>query len=306
MLFAAPTILMCPPDYYGIEYEINPWMSRQRQSDPAAARDQWRTLKALLEQCGAKVELLPPQPGLPDMVFTANAAFIYRNDAYGVGFREVSVAEYSGQLINPEVTYGTPDAEADAAELEAKGVELATTAPGGELADPKYRPLLRRVQELKLTLFAHPNTIGTGGRLDCYYLTNLIGNPLETTIMVANLMFSGALEELSRLKILLAHGGGFVPYQIGRFVRGHKVRPETRANTAASAKELLKRFHFDTITHDPQALRYLVELVGAERILLGTDSPFDMGDETPRATLSRFSPEEVATLRKNALRLLEE
>jgi aminocarboxymuconate-semialdehyde decarboxylase len=187
-----------------------------------------------------------------------------------------------------------------------KGVELATTAPGGELADPKYRPLLRRAQELKLTLFTHPNTIGTGGRLDCYYLTNLIGNPLETTIMVANLMFSGALDQLSRLKILLAHGGGFVPYQIGRFVHGHKVRPETRANTASSAQELLKRFHFDTITHDAQALRYLIELVGAERVVLGTDSPFDMGDETPRATLSRLSPEEVAALRRNALRLLEE
>jgi aminocarboxymuconate-semialdehyde decarboxylase len=203
--------------------------------------------------------------------------------------------------------------EAAVAEMERvarehgfKGIELATTAPGGELADPKYRPVLRRAQELKMTIFAHPNTIGSSGRLDCYYLTNLIGNPLETTIMVANLMFSGALDELPRLKMLLAHGGGFAPYQVGRFVHGHKVRPETRAHTAASAKELLKRFYFDTITHEPQALRYLIELVGAGRIVVGTDSPFDMGDENPRATLSHLSPEEVATLRRNALRLLEE
>jgi aminocarboxymuconate-semialdehyde decarboxylase len=89
-------------------------------------------------------------------------------------------------------------------------------------------------------------------------------------------------------------------------VHGHKVRPETRAQTASSAKDLLKRFYFDTLTHDAQALRYLVELVGAERIVVGTDAPFDMGDENPRATLSRFAPEEVATLRRNALRLLEE
>jgi aminocarboxymuconate-semialdehyde decarboxylase len=187
-----------------------------------------------------------------------------------------------------------------------RGVELATTAPGGELSDPKYRPLLRRAQELKLTLFTHPNTIGAGGRLECYYLTNLIGNPLETTIMVANLMFSGALDELPGLKLLLAHGGGFAPYQIGRFVHGHKVRPETRAHTASSAKEMLKRFYFDTLTHDAQALRYLVELVGAERIVLGTDSPFDMGDDHPRGTLSALSSGEIATLRRNALRLLEE
>ena len=157
-----------------------------------------------------------------------------------------------------------------------------------------------------MTLFTHPNTIGAGGRLDCYYLTNLVGNPLETTIMVANLMFSGALDELPRLKILLAHGGGFVPYQIGRFVHGHKVRPETRAHTASSPREMLKRFYFDTLTHDAQALGYLVKLVGAERVVLGTDSPFDMGDENPRATLSILSPDELATLRRNALRLLEE
>jgi len=187
-----------------------------------------------------------------------------------------------------------------------RGIELATLAPGGELAHPKYRPILRRAQELKMTIFAHPNTIGTAGRLDCYYLTNLIGNPLETTIMVANLMFSGALDELPRLKMLLAHGGGFAPYQVGRFVHGHKVRPETRAHTASSAKDLLKRFYFDTLTHDAQALRYLIELVGAERMVVGTDSPFDMGDENPRGTLSHLSPEEVAVLRRNALRLLEE
>jgi len=187
-----------------------------------------------------------------------------------------------------------------------KGIELATAAPLGELADPKYRPVLRRAQELKMTIFAHPNTIGSSGRLDCYYLTNLIGNPLETTIMVANLMFSGALDELPRLKMLLAHGGGFAPYQVGRFVHGHKVRPETRAHTASSAKDLLKRFHFDTLTHAPQALRYLVGLVGAERLVLGTDAPFDMGDENPRETLSVLSKDEVLALRKNALRLLEE
>jgi aminocarboxymuconate-semialdehyde decarboxylase len=203
--------------------------------------------------------------------------------------------------------------EAAVAEMERvarehgfKGIELATAAPAGELADPSYRPILRRAQDLKMTIFAHPNTIGSGGRLDCYYLTNLIGNPLETTIMVANLMFSGALDELPRLKMLLAHGGGFAPYQVGRFVHGHKVRPETRAHTASSAKDMLKRFYFDTLTHDTQALRYLVELVGPERLVLGTDAPFDMGDENPRGTLSHLSPEEVALLRRNALRLLEE
>src|ERR1700733_9130633 len=82
-----PRILMCPPDYYGIEYEINPWMSRQRQSDRQAAAAQWTALKQLLEQAGANIELLPPQLGLPDLVFTANAALIYRKMAVMARFR---------------------------------------------------------------------------------------------------------------------------------------------------------------------------------------------------------------------------
>jgi N-dimethylarginine dimethylaminohydrolase len=82
-----PRILMCSPEFYGIEYEINPWMSRQRQSDRQAAGEQWSALKLLLEQAGATIEQLPPQPGLPDLVFTANAALIYRNRAIMARFR---------------------------------------------------------------------------------------------------------------------------------------------------------------------------------------------------------------------------
>jgi aminocarboxymuconate-semialdehyde decarboxylase len=263
-----------------------------------------------MDRKGIEISVISPGPQL----------FFYNlNPQYGIEAARLvndgiaAMAARSPARLRGMATLPMQHPEAAIAEMERvarehgfRGIELATLAPGGELADPKYRPLLRRAQELKMTIFTHPNTIGAGGRLDCYYLTNLIGNPLETTIMVANLMFSGALDELPDLKLLLAHGGGFAPYQVGRFVHGHKVRPETRAHTASSAKALLKRFHFDTLTHDPQALRYLIELVGAERIVVGTDSPFDMGDENPRATLSRLSPEEVATLRRNALRLLEE
>ena len=192
-------------------------------------------------------------------------------------------------------------------EFGFKSVEIATTAPGGELADAKYRPLLARAQELKMTVFAHPNTVGATGRLDCYYLTNLIGNPLETTIMVANLIFSGALDALPELNMLLAHGGGFAPYQIGRFVHGHTVRPETRADSAASPKDLLRRFYFDSLTHDPQALRFLIDLVGADRIVIGTDAPFDMGDGQPLAMLDQvpaLTADERANICTNTARRL--
>jgi len=161
------------------------------------------------------------------------------------------------------------------------GTAIATSSGELELADPNFRPVLRRIQELKVTVFAHPNTQGASGRLDCYYLTNLIGNPLDTTIMVGKLMFSGALDELKDLKILLAHGGGFLPYQIGRFVHGHKVRPDTSAVTKSDPLQMLRRFWFDALTHSPQAIRHLIDVVGSEKVVLGTDAPFDMGEMAP-------------------------
>lgn len=166
-----------------------------------------------------------------------------------------------------------------------KAVEIGTSIEGAQLAEERFRPLLRRASELGVFVFAHPYYVGSKTGLECYYLTNLIGNPLDTTVAVANLMFSGVLEELPELKMLLAHGGGFTPYQIGRLAHGHKVRAETHAVTRTDPRELLRRFYFDSLVFEPQALRYLIDLVGADRIAIGTDSPFDMADENPAGTL---------------------
>lgn len=166
-----------------------------------------------------------------------------------------------------------------------RSIELGTSVEQEQLAEPRFRSVLKRAQELKVFVFAHPYAFSGEAGLEKYYLRNLIGNPLQSTIMVANLMFSGALDELKQLKICLAHGGGFVPYQIGRFVHGHKVRKETRELTKTSPNKYLRRFYYDTITHDPRALRYLIDLVGADRVTIGTDAPFDMGDESPEQSL---------------------
>jgi aminocarboxymuconate-semialdehyde decarboxylase len=167
-----------------------------------------------------------------------------------------------------------------------RAVEMGTAIGDEELADAKFRPVLRRLKELNMVVFAHPNTQGSAGRLDCYYLTNLIGNPLDTTIMVGKLMFSGALDELKGLKFLLAHGGGFLPYQVGRFQHGHAVRPDTRAATASKPLDMFRDFYFDALTHHPQATRHLLDMVGSGRVVIGTDSPFDMGEEQPVAHLA--------------------
>lgn len=170
-------------------------------------------------------------------------------------------------------------------EYRFKAVEIGTSVEGAQLAEARFRPLLRRASELGVFVFAHPYYVGSKAGLQEYYLTNLIGNPLDTTVMVANLMFSGVLDELPELRWLLAHGGGFMPYQIGRLAHGHKVRGETRTNTATDPRELLRRFHFDALLFEPKAVRYLVDLVGSDRVVIGTDSPFDMSEPDPAGAI---------------------
>jgi aminocarboxymuconate-semialdehyde decarboxylase len=167
-----------------------------------------------------------------------------------------------------------------------KAVEIGTSIEGTPLAEQRFRPVLRRAQELGVFVFAHPYYVSAKGGLECYYLTNLVGNPLDTATCIANLMFSGALDDLPELKFLFAHGGGFAPYQIGRLAHGHKVRSETHAETATDPRALLRRLYFDSLVFEPQALRYLIDLVGADHIAIGTDSPFDMADEDPARTLA--------------------
>jgi aminocarboxymuconate-semialdehyde decarboxylase len=171
-----------------------------------------------------------------------------------------------------------------------RAIELGTSVEKEQLAEPQFRPVLRRAQELNVFIFAHPYSLEPCTGLDGYYLRNLIGNPLQSTIMAANLMYSGALDELPQLKICLAHGGGYLPYQIGRLAHGHQVRRETSARTRTSPYTLMRRFYYDALVHDPLALRYLIDQVGANRVALGTDAPFDMGEEAPLSMLQQVKP----------------
>ncbi|MBC7780906.1 MAG: amidohydrolase [Proteobacteria bacterium] len=188
-----------------------------------------------------------------------------------------------------------------------RAIELGTSVENEQLSDARFRPVLRRAQELKVFIFAHPYSFTPECGTENYHLRNLIGNPLHTTIMVANLMFSGALDDLKQLRIVLAHGGGYVPYQIGRFVHGHKVRKDTKADTRTSPERMLRRFWYDALVHDERALRYLIERVGADRVVLATDAPFDMGEEKPLerlAQLKRMSASDRALIcAGNAMKL---
>lgn len=162
-----------------------------------------------------------------------------------------------------------------------KAVEIATSIEGVPLADPRFRPVLKTIEQLGCFVFTHPYQCLAHGGMDRYYMHNFVGFPLDTTLMLAHLMFSGAMDDLKSLRILCAHGGGFLPYQIGRFDHGYGVRSEPKENTGARPLEHFKRFYFDALTHNPQSARHLINVAGADHVCIGTDHPFDMGPVEP-------------------------
>jgi len=176
--------------------------------------------------------------------------------------------------------------------LGLRGAQIGSNIAGKNLDDPKLEPVWATAAELDAFILLHPINVAGADRLSSYYLTNLIGNPLDTTIAAACLVFSGVLERYPKLKICLAHGGGFVPYQAGRFVHGWHVREEPKRRLAEPPTQSLKRFYFDTIVHSKEALAFLVGNAGPERVLLGSDYPFDMACRMACRTCAacRFRP----------------
>jgi aminocarboxymuconate-semialdehyde decarboxylase len=161
-------------------------------------------------------------------------------------------------------------------ELGMRGAEIGPNVEDVFLDHPAVRPVLHAAQALGVPLILHPYYVGPREGLGEFYLTNLIGNPLATTVCAARLILGGVLDELDRLELVLMHGGGYLPYQIGRLDHGHQVRPEAKASRRPPSA-YLDRFTYDTILHAPAPLRFLVDLVGADRVAFGTDFPFDMG-----------------------------
>jgi aminocarboxymuconate-semialdehyde decarboxylase len=161
--------------------------------------------------------------------------------------------------------------------LGLKGAQIGSNINGRNLDDEALEPLWAAADELDAFIMVHPTGIAGAERLKAYYLANLIGNPLDTTIAAASLVFGGVIEQFPRIRFLMVHGGGFVPYQAGRWKHGWRVRPEPQARLKSPPDASLDRLLFDTILHGQPALGFLVATVGARRVLLGSDYPFDMG-----------------------------
>lgn len=194
------------------------------------------------------------------------------------------VAQAGGRLYGL-ATVPMQDPEAAAAELRyavsqlgLRGAIIGTSVEGVPLEDARFEPFWAAVEALGVPVMLHPYYVGPRPGLAEFYLINLIGNPLDTTVAVARLILSGFLDRHPGVRLLLVHGGGFLPYQIGRLDHGFRVRPEARRYIQRPPSAYLDRFYFDTVVHVGLPLRFLVDLVGCYQVVVGTDLPFDMAD----------------------------
>ena len=211
-----------------------------------------------------------------------------------------AVREYPDRLIG-NATLPLQDIDESLQELERvvhdseiRGIEIGTNIGGKNLDDKALWPFYEKAQDYDLPIFVHPNDILAPERMRRYYSPIVLGTLMETPLAISSIRFGGVLENFPKLKFLFSHGGGIMPYQIGRLQKGLEVRSECREVINKPIDKYFQKMYFDTILFHKQALEFLISFVGADKLMMGTDYPFNMGDPDPLKTLSN-----VETLSKN-------
>jgi aminocarboxymuconate-semialdehyde decarboxylase len=194
-------------------------------------------------------------------------------------------------------------------ELGMAGVEIGTHVNEWNLDRPELFPVFERAAELGAAVFVHPWDMLGKKRMPKYWLPWLVGMPAETTLAICSMIFSGVLERLPHLRVLFAHGGGAFPWTVGRIEHGFQVRPDLCAvDNDVNPRVYLGKFWVDSLVHDPRALEFLIELLGDDRIALGSDYPFPLGEHVPGSMIESMDSLTDETRRRllegNALEFL--
>jgi len=194
-------------------------------------------------------------------------------------------------------------------ELDMRGVEICTNVNGLDLDDPRFRLFFAAAAELDVPVLLHPHGFTGGERFTEYYLTNVIGNPLDTTVAATRMIHGGLLEELPTLAVCLVHGGGYLPFYASRMDHSWAHRPEGRHRIPDHPpSHYLHRFYVDALVYDRAHLEFLVCQMGPDHVVVGTDYPYDMGDEgvVELVRSADLPPDDVAAvLGGTAARLLK-
>jgi aminocarboxymuconate-semialdehyde decarboxylase len=191
--------------------------------------------------------------------------------------------------------------------LGLRGFEICTHVNGLDLDDAGLAPVWAAAERLGVPFFLHPQNSGDVRRLQDLHLWNLVGFPSETALAVARLILGGVLERFPRLRIILAHGGGYFPYQIGRLDHGWAARPDLAGRLPRRPSEYLGSIYCDSLIHSDVSLRFLLDRMGDDHVVLGSDYPFDMGNPAPVEAVRRLGlgpAREARVLGKNLGRLL--
>ena len=197
------------------------------------------------------------------------------------------------------------DAQASVGELRRCVLEhgirafiISSWIDGVELSDRRFDPVWEEAVRHKASLFVHPVGFNDGSRLIPHFMHNAVGQPLEEQIAITHLIFGGVLDRHPGIRFVIAHGGGYFPYYVGRMDHAWEVRPELRKQIARRPSEYLRELWYDTVVFRPDALEYLVNLAGADKVMLGTDYPFDMAEADPVGLIEKtnFSMAERAKI----------
>jgi aminocarboxymuconate-semialdehyde decarboxylase len=181
-------------------------------------------------------------------------------------------------------------------DLGLRGIEISSNVNGRELAEDDFRPFFAAAEELGILLFLHPLGFTHGQRLSEHYLTNIIGNPLESTIVLSHLIFGGVLDAYPGLKLCVAHGGGYLPGYWGRMDHAWRAREDCRQHISHAPSTYLRKVWLDTLVFDKDELDSLIRTHGADHLCLGTDYPFDMAEPDPVGFHERLEGETRAKI----------
>ena len=253
-------------------------------------RDQWFDVERRLsdmDAAGIDIQVLSPSPSLLSYwAEPARAAETAAAMNQGVADMVAQTDRFwgIGQLPLQSTEHSLRELD-HIRELGLLGVEVGANVEQKELDDESLEPVWAKLSEWEMPVFIHPVNPTLIPRLEPYHLTNLIGNPLDTTIAISRLILSGVLIRHPGVRFYLAHAGGFMPYLYGRIDHAFRAREDTSSVIDVLPSTLLERCWFDTIAHAEPPLRYLISSMGDERVVVGTDYPADMSDANISQTL---------------------
>lgn len=262
-----------------------------------------------MDRLGVDVQAISPNPGQyyyfsPEELGRDLAQLINNNIAEAVASHPDRLVGM-GTVPLQNVDMAIAEMKRAVKDCGMRGIEIGTNVNGAELADSKFRPFFKAAEELDVLLFMHPLGFSQGERLAEHYLNNIIGNPLESTIALSHLIFGGVLEAMPDLKLCVAHGGGYLSGYWGRMDHAYKAREDCREHITKAPSSYLRKVWLDTLVFDQDELESLVRTHGTEKLCMGTDYPFDMGEPDPVGFHKKLSEEaQYAILGRNAAQLL--